>query len=62
MCYSIGDTIDRLSKLHELLSEAVDWPRVVQCARTVPVMLHIFFNTVITVRRFFKNELQLYYN
>ncbi|XP_070704688.1 AP-5 complex subunit zeta-1 isoform X2 [Pempheris klunzingeri] len=44
-----GDTIDRLSKLHELLAEASDWPRVVQCAQTVPVLLHIFFNTVITV-------------
>uniref|UniRef100_A0A671WHX7 Adaptor related protein complex 5 subunit zeta 1 n=1 Tax=Sparus aurata TaxID=8175 RepID=A0A671WHX7_SPAAU len=44
-----GDTIDRLSTLHELLAEAADWPRVVQCAQTVPVLLHIFFNTVITV-------------
>ncbi|XP_042360654.1 AP-5 complex subunit zeta-1 isoform X2 [Plectropomus leopardus] len=44
-----GDTIDRLSTLHELLAETADWPRVVQCAQIVPVMLHIFFNTVITV-------------
>lgn len=44
-----GDTIDRLSTLHELLAEAADWPRVAQCAQTVPVLLHIFFNTVITV-------------
>ncbi|XP_076608780.1 AP-5 complex subunit zeta-1 isoform X2 [Chaetodon auriga] len=44
-----GDTMDRLSTLHELLAEAADWPRVVQCAQTVPVLLHIFFNTVITV-------------
>ncbi|XP_026180052.1 AP-5 complex subunit zeta-1 isoform X2 [Mastacembelus armatus] len=44
-----GDTIDRLSTLHELLAEAADWPRVVQCAQTVPVLLHIFFNTVVTV-------------
>ncbi|XP_045930575.1 AP-5 complex subunit zeta-1 isoform X2 [Micropterus dolomieu] len=44
-----GDTIDRLSMLHELLAEVADWPRVVQCAQTVPVLLHIFFNTVITV-------------
>ncbi|XP_018523201.1 AP-5 complex subunit zeta-1 isoform X2 [Lates calcarifer] len=43
-----GDTIDRLSTLHELLAEAVDWQRVVQCAQTVPVLLHIFFNTVVT--------------
>lgn len=44
-----GDTIDRLSLLHELLAESADWPRVVQCAHTVPVLLHIFFNTVIKV-------------
>ncbi|XP_049416636.1 AP-5 complex subunit zeta-1 isoform X2 [Epinephelus fuscoguttatus] len=44
-----GDTIDRLSTLHELLAETADWPRVVQCAQIVPVLLHIFFNTVITV-------------
>ncbi|KAG8007169.1 AP-5 complex subunit zeta-1, partial [Nibea albiflora] len=44
-----GDTIDRLSTLHELLAEAADWPRAVQCAQTVPVLLHIFFNTAITV-------------
>ncbi|XP_031176520.1 AP-5 complex subunit zeta-1 isoform X5 [Sander lucioperca] len=43
-----GDTIDRLSTLHELLAETADWPRVVQCAQTVPLLLHIFFNTVIT--------------
>ncbi|KAM4634360.1 AP-5 complex subunit zeta-1 isoform 2-T2 [Polymixia lowei] len=44
-----GDTIARLNKLHELLAEAVDWARVVQCAQTVPVLLHVYFNTVITV-------------
>ncbi|KAM7386508.1 hypothetical protein PAMA_009220 [Pampus argenteus] len=44
-----GDTIDRLSTLHELLAEAADWPRVIQCTQTVPVLLHIFFNKVITV-------------
>ncbi|KAM9843733.1 AP-5 complex subunit zeta-1 [Aulostomus maculatus] len=44
-----GETIERLSTLHELLTEAADWPRVVQCAQTVPVLLHIFFNTVIKV-------------
>ncbi|XP_034749659.1 AP-5 complex subunit zeta-1 isoform X2 [Etheostoma cragini] len=43
-----GDTIDRLSTLHELLAESADWPRVVQCAQTVPVLLHVYFNTVIT--------------
>ncbi|XP_057717339.1 AP-5 complex subunit zeta-1 isoform X2 [Corythoichthys intestinalis] len=44
-----GDTIDRLSTLLELLSEAADWPRVVQCAQIVPILLHIFFNTVVKV-------------
>uniref|UniRef100_A0A3P8PGI3 Adaptor related protein complex 5 subunit zeta 1 n=1 Tax=Astatotilapia calliptera TaxID=8154 RepID=A0A3P8PGI3_ASTCA len=44
-----GDTIDRLSTLHELLVEAADWPRVTQCARTVPVLLHVFFNTIVTI-------------
>ncbi|XP_077474720.1 AP-5 complex subunit zeta-1 isoform X2 [Stigmatopora argus] len=44
-----GDTIDRLSTLLELLSEAADWSRVIQCAQTVPILLHIFFNTVVTV-------------
>ncbi|XP_019962179.2 AP-5 complex subunit zeta-1 isoform X1 [Paralichthys olivaceus] len=44
-----GDTIDRLSTLHEFLAESADWPRVVQCSQTVPVLLHIFFNTVVTV-------------
>ncbi|XP_069557493.1 AP-5 complex subunit zeta-1 isoform X1 [Brachyistius frenatus] len=44
-----GDTIDRLSTLHELLAEAADWPRVVHCAQTVPMLLHIFFNTIFTV-------------
>ncbi|KAM3864460.1 AP-5 complex subunit zeta-1 [Diretmus argenteus] len=44
-----GDTIDRLSTLHELLAEATDWPRVIQCAQTVPVLLHIYLNTVVTV-------------
>ncbi|XP_035472368.2 AP-5 complex subunit zeta-1 isoform X2 [Scophthalmus maximus] len=44
-----GDTIDRLSTLHELLAEAADWPRVVQCAQTVPVLLHIFFSAVVMI-------------
>ncbi|XP_075941037.1 AP-5 complex subunit zeta-1 isoform X4 [Anarhichas minor] len=44
-----GDTIDRLSTLHELLAETADWQRVVQCAQTVPMLLHIFFDTVIAV-------------
>lgn len=45
-----GDTIDRLSTVHDLLAEATDWPRVVHCAQVVPVLLHIYFNTVVKVR------------
>uniref|UniRef100_A0A672I6X4 Adaptor related protein complex 5 subunit zeta 1 n=1 Tax=Salarias fasciatus TaxID=181472 RepID=A0A672I6X4_SALFA len=37
-----GDTIDRLSTLHELLAEAADWPRVVHCAQVVPKNLLTF--------------------
>ncbi|XP_038123258.1 AP-5 complex subunit zeta-1 isoform X1 [Cyprinodon tularosa] len=44
-----GHTIDRLSTLHDLLAEAADWPRVVRCAQAVPLLLHIYFNTVVTV-------------
>ncbi|XP_054892020.1 AP-5 complex subunit zeta-1 isoform X2 [Poeciliopsis prolifica] len=44
-----GHTIDRLSTLHDLLAEAADWPRVVRCAQVVPVLLHIYFNTIVTV-------------
>uniref|UniRef100_A0A7N6BI41 Adaptor related protein complex 5 subunit zeta 1 n=1 Tax=Anabas testudineus TaxID=64144 RepID=A0A7N6BI41_ANATE len=42
-----GDTIDRLSTLHEQLAEAASWPRVVQCAQTVPRLkcsLQIHYN------------------
>lgn len=52
MSPSTGDTIDRLSTLHELLAEAADWPRVIQCSQTVPLLLHIFFNKVIMVKKF----------
>ncbi|KAI4884035.1 hypothetical protein NFI96_019550, partial [Prochilodus magdalenae] len=41
-----GDTIDRLSTLHEALDGMVESPRVVCCAQIVPVLLHIYFNTV----------------
>ncbi|CAL8275005.1 unnamed protein product [Lota lota] len=44
-----GDTIARLGKLHELLAEAADWPRVVQAAQAIPVLLHVYFNAVVTV-------------
>lgn len=49
--HSVGDTMDRLSTLHELLAEAADWPRVLHCAQVIPVLLHIFFNTVTKVKR-----------
>ncbi|XP_035385231.1 AP-5 complex subunit zeta-1 isoform X2 [Electrophorus electricus] len=41
-----GDTIDRLSMLHEALEGMVESPRVVHCAQIVPVLLHVYFNTV----------------
>ncbi|XP_078096278.1 AP-5 complex subunit zeta-1 isoform X2 [Mustelus asterias] len=41
-----GDTIDRLSLLHEVLLDVVQRPRVVQCAQTVPILLQVFFNVV----------------
>ncbi|ROL49454.1 AP-5 complex subunit zeta-1 [Anabarilius grahami] len=41
-----GDTIDRLKLLHELLADMAESPRVVQCAQVVPVLLHVYFNTV----------------
>uniref|UniRef100_A0A8C7RJE5 Adaptor related protein complex 5 subunit zeta 1 n=1 Tax=Oncorhynchus mykiss TaxID=8022 RepID=A0A8C7RJE5_ONCMY len=44
-----GDTMDRLSVLHDLLMEAADWSRVIQSAQSVPVLLHVYFNTVTTV-------------
>ncbi|XP_036408576.1 AP-5 complex subunit zeta-1 isoform X1 [Megalops cyprinoides] len=42
-----GDTIDRLNLLHEVLADMAENPRTVQCAQTVPVLLHVFFNTVV---------------
>ncbi|KAJ8251143.1 hypothetical protein GJAV_G00217780 [Gymnothorax javanicus] len=42
-----GDTIDRLNVLHEVLADMAENPRIVQCAQTVPVLLHLFFNTVV---------------
>ncbi|XP_056117621.1 AP-5 complex subunit zeta-1 isoform X2 [Rhinichthys klamathensis goyatoka] len=41
-----GDTIDRLNMLHEILADMAESPRVVQCAQVVPVLLHVYFNTV----------------
>uniref|UniRef100_A0A8C9W4U0 Adaptor related protein complex 5 subunit zeta 1 n=1 Tax=Scleropages formosus TaxID=113540 RepID=A0A8C9W4U0_SCLFO len=42
-----GDTIDRLSMLHEVLADMVESPRVVRCAQTVPVLLHVFFHAAV---------------
>uniref|UniRef100_A0AAY5EES9 Adaptor related protein complex 5 subunit zeta 1 n=1 Tax=Electrophorus electricus TaxID=8005 RepID=A0AAY5EES9_ELEEL len=36
----------RLSMLHEALEGMVESPRVVHCAQIVPVLLHVYFNTV----------------
>ncbi|KAI7803278.1 putative AP-5 complex subunit zeta-1 [Triplophysa rosa] len=55
-----GDTIDRhfiellslyiigcrLRMLHEILADMADSPRVVRCAQVIPVLLHVYFNTV----------------
>lgn len=41
-----GDTIDRLSQLHEVLSDMARRPRVVQCAQTVPILLQVYFKVV----------------
>uniref|UniRef100_A0A8D0CKT0 Adaptor related protein complex 5 subunit zeta 1 n=1 Tax=Scleropages formosus TaxID=113540 RepID=A0A8D0CKT0_SCLFO len=47
-----GDTIDRLSMLHEVLADMVESPRVVRCAQTVPVLLHVFFHAAVQVMAF----------
>lgn len=41
-----GDTIDRLNLLHEILFDMVNHSRIVQCAQTVPIMLHVFFSVI----------------
>uniref|UniRef100_A0A671RM00 AP-5 complex subunit zeta-1-like n=1 Tax=Sinocyclocheilus anshuiensis TaxID=1608454 RepID=A0A671RM00_9TELE len=41
-----GDTIDGLKMLHEILADMAESPRVVRCAQVVPVLLHVYFNTV----------------
>lgn len=41
-----GDTIDRLKMLHDILADMADSPRVVRCAQVVPVLLHVYFNTI----------------
>uniref|UniRef100_A0A8C1Y9R5 Adaptor related protein complex 5 subunit zeta 1 n=1 Tax=Cyprinus carpio TaxID=7962 RepID=A0A8C1Y9R5_CYPCA len=46
-----GDTIDRLKMLHEILADMAESPRVVRCAQVVPVLLHVYFNTVTQVRK-----------
>uniref|UniRef100_A0A8C2IKM4 Adaptor related protein complex 5 subunit zeta 1 n=1 Tax=Cyprinus carpio TaxID=7962 RepID=A0A8C2IKM4_CYPCA len=45
-----GDTIDRLKMLHEILADMAESPRVVRCAQVVPVLLHVYFNSVTQVR------------
>lgn len=42
--------LNRLNLLHEILADMAESPRVVQCAQVVPVLLHVYFNTVIQVR------------
>ncbi|XP_051571725.1 AP-5 complex subunit zeta-1-like isoform X2 [Myxocyprinus asiaticus] len=44
-----GDTIDRLKMLHEIVADMAESPRVVRCAQVVPVLLRIYFNTVIQI-------------
>ncbi|XP_046690689.1 AP-5 complex subunit zeta-1 isoform X2 [Silurus meridionalis] len=41
-----GDTIDRLSMLHDALEGMAESPRVLCCAQIVPVLLHVYFNTI----------------
>ncbi|XP_051877477.1 AP-5 complex subunit zeta-1 [Pristis pectinata] len=41
-----GDTIDRLSQLHEVLFDMAKRPRVLQCAQTVPILLQVYFKVV----------------
>ncbi|XP_027015078.2 AP-5 complex subunit zeta-1 isoform X1 [Tachysurus fulvidraco] len=41
-----GDTIDRLSMLHNALEGMTESPRVLRCAQIVPVLLHVYFNTI----------------
>ncbi|XP_017309744.1 AP-5 complex subunit zeta-1 isoform X1 [Ictalurus punctatus] len=41
-----GDTIDRLSVLHNALEGMAESPRVLCCAQIVPVLLHVYFNTI----------------
>uniref|UniRef100_H3AAJ6 Adaptor related protein complex 5 subunit zeta 1 n=1 Tax=Latimeria chalumnae TaxID=7897 RepID=H3AAJ6_LATCH len=41
-----GDTIDRLSLLHEVLLDMASRPRIVQCAQVVPILLQVFFSVV----------------
>ncbi|XP_058233811.1 AP-5 complex subunit zeta-1 isoform X2 [Hemibagrus wyckioides] len=41
-----GDTIDRLSMLHTALEGMAESPRVLCCAQIVPVLLHVYFNTI----------------
>ncbi|XP_070580171.1 AP-5 complex subunit zeta-1-like isoform X1 [Ptychodera flava] len=42
-----GDTIDRLNTLHKLISDMRFHPRVTVCGQAVPVLLHLYFQTVL---------------
>ncbi|XP_074647324.1 AP-5 complex subunit zeta-1-like [Tubulanus polymorphus] len=41
-----GDTIDRLNKLHVLLEDLNQLPRVVVCSQIVPVLIRLFFKVI----------------
>ncbi|KAG2455972.1 AP5Z1 protein, partial [Polypterus senegalus] len=36
----------RLNVLHEVLMDMAEYPRIVQCAQVVPILLHVFFNVI----------------
>ncbi|XP_046569666.1 AP-5 complex subunit zeta-1-like [Haliotis rubra] len=42
-----GDTIDKLSSLHNILSDMKALPRVVVCSQTVPVLVRVWFSVVL---------------
>ncbi|XP_072028896.1 AP-5 complex subunit zeta-1-like isoform X2 [Amphiura filiformis] len=42
-----GDTISKLNFLHSLLHEMESHPRVMTCAESVPILLKLYFNTIL---------------
>ncbi|XP_046362626.2 AP-5 complex subunit zeta-1-like [Haliotis rufescens] len=42
-----GDTIDKLSSLHNILSDMKSYPRVVVCSQAVPVLVRVWFSVVL---------------